>query len=142
MDYDINFFSEDVDFNIENPSQVMAWIFGIIKEYGQELGEINFIFCSDEYLLEINQRHLNHDTYTDIITFPLHENGLPIMADIFISIERVKENGSSHGASFIDELHRVMAHGVLHMLGEDDKDSDRKEDMRKAEDRVLALRSF
>lgn len=142
MEYSINFFSEDIDFDIENPSQVAAWIFSIIDHYGHELGEINYIFCSDEYLLEINQRHLDHDTYTDIITFPLHQDGMPIMSDIFISIDRIKENAVEHAVTFRDELHRVMAHGVLHMVGENDKDDASKKEMRAAEDRFLKMRSF
>jgi len=100
---------------------------------------LNFIFCTDEYLLELNRKYLNHDYYTDIITFPYRQHPRPLEADIFISIDRVKENALQGGIAFQDELLRVIIHGVLHLLGFDDHRPEDKARMRKMEDQCIQL---
>ncbi len=138
----IEFVSEDVDFTLPNQEPVAAWLSGIIQSHYFQLENLTYIFCSDEYLLEINQEYLDHDTYTDIITFNNADEPEVIESDIFISIDRVKENATNLNVPFLDELHRVMAHGVLHLLGYDDKDPELKQLMRTAEDNCLSLRKF
>ena len=128
----INFYTEDVDFQLGQAQKITAWIEKTIQEEGGQLSFINFIFCSDTYLHKINLEHLNHDTYTDIITFPYSETELE--SDIFISIDRVRENAASFEVSFEQELHRVMIHGVLHLLGQGDKSAAEKKEMRAKED--------
>ena len=135
----IHFFSEDIQFEISDPDTIRDWISSVAASYGQSIGEINFIFCSDEYLLQINQEHLNHDTYTDIITFPLSILGQELLSDIFISIDRVKENAIDRKLSFEEELHRVLIHGILHLCGLKDKSSEEASEMRNAEDKALAI---
>lgn len=103
------------------------------------VGSINFIFCSDIYLLQINQQYLNHDNYTDIITFDNSELQLEISGDIFISIERVYENSKKFSGSFLSELYRVMIHGILHLIGYKDKSNKDKDAMRRKEDYYLSL---
>lgn len=103
------------------------------------IGSINFIFCSDEYLFQLNQKYLKHDTYTDIITFDSSVEETEISGDIFISLERVKENSKQFSGSFVKELHRVMIHGILHLLGYKDKSPKDKEAMSGKEDYYLSL---
>lgn len=105
-----------------------------------DVEKVDYIFCSDNYLLEINKKYLQHDYYTDIITFPLSEN--PIEANVFISIDRVKENADLYKVTFEHELHRVMAHGILHLLGYNDSTHEEKQIMRQQEDSLLAQRNF
>ena len=122
-DTGIFFTCHDVDLDLADPDAWKAWIQEAIDEEGYELTRIDYIFCSDEFLLEVNRTHLDHDFYTDIITFPLNAN--PIVAEIYISVERVKENAQQFSKSFNDELHRVMIHGILHLCGyEDHEDLD------------------
>lgn len=135
----INYFNEDIDFSLSNPHVQSEWIESIITSYRFELEEINYIFCSDEYLLKINRDHLDHDYYTDIITFDNSESPELIEADIFISIDRVQENAKSQNTTFLDELNRVMIHGVLHLLGFGDKSEEEKRLMREKEDACLSL---
>jgi probable rRNA maturation factor len=135
----INFFNEDVDFRPTNPIKTKRWINGVINRAGAELNEINYIFCSDEYLLDINKEHLNHDYFTDIITFDNSEEGGVVEADIFISIDRVKENAKNENKAFEDEMRRVLIHGVLHLLGFEDSSEELKKKMREEEDKQLAL---
>jgi len=134
----LSFFSENVDFQINNTEPIQDWIEKLIESYQKILGEITYIFCSDDYLLKVNQKHLNHDTFTDIITFDYTNNGI-ISGDIFISIDRIKENSVEFKTSFEDELHRVMAHGVLHLIGFKDKTKGEQTLMTKAEDHALSL---
>lgn len=141
-DIPIEFVSEDITFSLTNPDQVKKWINQIIVKHGYTLESLTYIFCSDEYLHQINLEYLNHDTYTDIITFDNADDAGIIESDIFISIERVKENAEQVNATFIDELHRVMIHGVLHLLGFEDKTPELKEKMHQQEDASLALRNF
>ena len=103
------------------------------REEGKEIEAINFIFCSDEYLLELNQEHLDHNTFTDIITFELSPKGKPLVADIYISIERIRENSRLFKVSFKEELHRVIFHGVLHLCGYKDKKAVDQKRMREME---------
>ncbi len=140
----INYFFEDIP---EIPSllneQVSNWIAGVIQAHNIQIEEINYIYCSDKYLLEVNQQYLNHDYYTDIITFDNREQlENPMEADIFISIDRVRENAVDMKSTFTDELHRVMIHGVLHLLGQEDKTTSEKAEMRKREEASLSLRKF
>ena len=135
----IQFFSEDIAYELPQKQLVVEWIDQIIKDHQFILEELNYIFCSDEYLLNINIEHLNHDYYTDIITFDNSDEPKKIESDIFISIDRVNENCSKHRVSQENELHRVMIHGVLHLLGFKDKTEEEKKRMREKEDACLSL---
>ena len=140
---EIHFFSEDIEFELANSPEVSGWISAIVADHGKSIGEFSFVFCSDEYLLQVNRESLDHDYYTDIITFPLHVDGADeLLSDIFISIDRVKDNAESMEHTFVDELHRVIIHGVLHLLGYDDKSDALKSAMRMMEDKCLEARSW
>lgn len=117
----IHFFSEDISFTLKHKILVRKWLKSTIEAEGFKLKEMNFVFCSDNYLLSINQEYLKHDTFTDIITFDNSEKELTIVSDIFISIERVRENAHTFSVAEKDELLRVMVHGTLHLLGYNDK---------------------
>ena len=117
----IHFFTEDVSFNFKHKILVRKWLKNTIEAEGYKLKEMNFVFCSDNYLLTINQEYLKHDTLTDIITFDNSDKEFAIVGDIFISIERVRENARIFTVSEKDELLRVMVHGTLHLLGYADK---------------------
>lgn len=116
-----------------------AWLEKIAAGHHRSVEDIQYIFCDDDYLIEINRQYLNHDDYTDIITFPYSKKGEPIQSEIYISTERVKENAQKFGVSFHMELLRVMAHGLLHLIGYSDKDEDGALEMRKAEDECIGL---
>ena len=135
----LQFFYEDTSFELENTPVIEVWIKQIINNYGFDLVDLNYIFCSDNYLLEINREHLNHDYYTDIITFDHSEENKKVESDIFISVDRVKENADSLSISFHQELSRVMAHGLLHLFGYSDKTSEEKIIMREKEDACISL---
>jgi rRNA maturation RNase YbeY len=135
----ISFFSEDISFELPHQKVVKEWITEIICREGKTLGHLNYIFCSDAYLLRINQQYLEHDFFTDIITFDSSDTSDGIEGDIFISIDRVQENATNYGHSFLIELNRVIAHGVLHLIGYDDTTSDLKIQMRQKEDSYLSL---
>lgn len=135
----IHFFWEDVSSNLKQKIRLRNWITNTIKEENKRLGELTFIFCSDTYLLSINQEYLNHNTYTDIITFNNSEDDR-IIGDIFISLERVHENALRFKVSEEDELHRVMIHGTLHLLGYTDKGKDAKALMTNKENYYLLKR--
>jgi len=134
----INFHTEDTDYNLDNKRSIQKWITFVINDQEHSLGTINYILCSDEYLLAMNQKYLNHDTYTDVITFD-YSTPKVISGDIFISIERVHENARLFKKTLIDELSRVMVHGVLHLCGYKDKSLDESAEMRKMEDHYLAF---
>lgn len=140
MEGKIHYFQEDVDFKIPEPLKTRKWIKKVVELEKKEIIEINYIFCSDTYLHQINVDYLNHDTYTDIITFDNSETEGKIESDIFISIERVAENAKDLGTPFKDELQRVMIHGVLHLCGNDDLGVEAKKQMRLKEDTYLSLR--
>ena len=133
----INFYSEDIEFSLPNHSIVFDWINNAIVSEAKVLRHLNFIFCSDSYLHKINVEYLNHDTFTDVITFPYAE-GKTIEGDIFISIDRIKENAKAFDVSFEDELHRVIIHGTLHLLGYLDKTTEDKIQMTQKENEYLS----
>lgn len=136
----IRFFSEDIDFKPKNKQLLIRWLNGVITNSGKKAGTINYIFCPDAYLSDLNIKYLSHNTLTDIITFPADTiNPLKVAGDIYISIERVAENAILYNTTPDNELHRVMAHGILHLLGHNDKTNAEKEQMRQAEDTCLAL---
>ncbi len=136
----INFFNE-TDFKLDLKNNISSWIQFVIKNEKYVIGSVNYIFCDDEYLLKMNTKYLKHNTLTDIISFDYTENNI-ISGDIFISIERVKENAIDLGISFNDELNRVMVHGILHYCGFKDKNIQDKSQMRSKEDYYLSLRTF
>ena len=129
-------FNYETDFELTNPVEISNWIKEVIKREGFKLGEINYIFCDDEYLHKLNVEFLNHDTLTDIISFD-NTMGKLVSGDIFISIDRVKENAIIFNNSFLDELHRVIIHGVLHYLDYKDKNEAEKTVMRSKENFYL-----
>ncbi len=136
----IDFFSETV-FSLQNPNEIARWISKIINDQKREEGEISYIFCDDQYLHKLNLEFLNHDSLTDIISFD-NSLGDQINGDIFISIERVKENADTYKTNFEDELHRVIIHGILHYCGFNDKTKAEAALMRKKEDEALSQRVF
>jgi probable rRNA maturation factor len=137
----VRFFSEVPGFKLNNQRKTAEWIKKVLLMEEKTLSSINVIFCSDAYLSEINQQYLKHDTYTDIITFDLSLTQDAIEGEIYISIDRVKENAQAFGSDFDTELCRVIIHGVLHLSGYNDKTSREKSAMRKKEDASLSLRS-
>lgn len=141
MKPEVNFFKEDVQFRLIDKEAVSSWVAYCIKKHHKKPGTLNFIFCSDEFLYAMNIKYLNHKTLTDIITFDYSEKSI-ISGDIFISIDRVRENAKLLKNSIKDELHRVMIHGVLHLCGYSDKKAADKEKMTKAENKYLSLRTF
>jgi len=136
----VHFFYEDVDFHFKAIRNTKSWLREVIKAENKKLGALSYIFCSDAFLADVNLQYLNHTTLTDIITFDTSENVHLIEGEIYISIERVKENALKFKVSLDQELHRVMVHGVLHLLGYSDKTSQQKKIMRKKEDAYLSLR--
>ena len=135
----IHFFSEGIHYKLSHPRKITTWIKGCITNETKVAGAINFIFCNDSYLHKINLEYLNHDTLTDIITFD-NSDGSIIEGDIYISVDRVRENSMKYNVDFEDELQRVMIHGILHLIGYSDKTSALKKQMRKKEDAYLSLR--
>ena len=135
----ISFNSEDVVFNLKDKTRLKKWVVSVIEKQKRKAGNISFVFCSDAFLLEMNKEYLNHDTYTDIITFDYSKEtpNEAISGDIFISIDRVQENADKFSKTVEDELHRVIIHGVLHLLGYKDKTKAAKEEMTKQEDLCL-----
>ncbi len=133
-------FNYETDFLLENTKQLSQWISNTISEENCREGEINYIFCSDDYLLKLNVDFLDHDTLTDIISFD-YTVGKELHGDIYISVDRVKENASDFKVSFNDEMSRVMIHGVLHYCGYKDKSEDDKKEMRSKEDYYLSKRN-
>ncbi|NTW23811.1 MAG: rRNA maturation RNase YbeY [Lentimicrobium sp.] len=137
-DSGIAFFNENTGFKPRNIRIIRSWLFNAIIAEEKSPGDISYIFCDDSHLLEMNIKYLKHDTLTDIITFDYTE-GSVVSGDIFISIERVKENAKLYSKSFTDELNRVMVHGVLHLCGYKDKSPKDEALMRKKEDEYLSL---
>jgi probable rRNA maturation factor len=122
---------------LKDRNRLRKFIGKMVKKEGKQLAELQYIFCSDAYLLAINRQYLQHDFFTDIITFDLSENGQPINAEIYISVERVRDNAANYNSSFREELHRVIFHGVLHLCGYKDKKLNEAETMRQMEDKWL-----
>ena len=133
---EITFSSEEVSFKLKDEPAIGEWLKKVIGREEKQLRSLNFIFCSDEYLHRINVEYLQHDTYTDVITFHYAESPF-IEGDIFISIDRIKENAEKYKVPFLKELTRVMVHGVLHLCGYGDKTSDEKKKMREKENAAL-----
>jgi len=133
----IQFFSEDVPFRLKGKSKIRHWIHEVILNEKKNAGIINFIFCTDDYLLQLNETFLKHDTYTDIVTFPDTEDPAVIAGDIFISIPRVTENAAKFEQAVEQELYRVMVHGVLHLIGYKDTTKAERIQMTAKEDQYL-----
>ena len=136
----VEFFVQGISFKLPKPRKTRQWILETIKREKKQLEHLNYIFCSDAHLLSMNEQYLNHKTLTDIITFDNSERKGVIEGDIFISIETVMVNAEELDTNFDDELHRVIIHGVLHLIGYSDKSVPRKAQMRKKEDAYLSLR--
>lgn len=134
----IRFSSQNESFELPEASNVKKWIAEVVNRRGKSVGNISYLFCDDEYMLGVNRQYLDHDTYTDIITFDYVVADL-ISGDIFISVDRVVENAQQFGVEFERELHRVIIHGVLHLLGQGDKTDDDAHEMRRQEEEALAL---
>ncbi len=135
----VNFFYQDVKFSFSNRTVVKGFLKKLFLKEGHKLSELNVIFCADDALLEINRNFLQHDYYTDIITFPLSAGSDPIQAEIYISVDRVRDNAKQGGISFKEELLRVIFHGCLHLAGYGDKSSQQIKKMREQEDHYLRL---
>ena len=141
MSKTILFHNADTSYILKNKRIISSWITDTIKEEEKQLEEISYIFCTDDYLLKINQEHLDHDTYTDIITFDYTEDGI-ISSEIYISADRVRENAKNLGVAALDEMHRVIIHGVLHLCGYKDKSDLQSQEMRGKENYYLRKRDF
>ena len=133
----IHFFSHDIYPNLKNATNLKEFIESIFKKEMQKLDSINYIFCSDKAVLEINKKYLNHDFYTDVITFDLSPENKAKSAEVYISIDRIRDNAKQLGLSIKSELHRVLFHAALHLCGYNDKKKKDKELMRKKEDELL-----
>ena len=142
MTEQIRFFNDDIKYELRNKAAVRQWINKAIKKEGFVLRNLHYIYCSDKCLNQINRHYLRHNTLTDIITFDLSLSKKEIEAEIYVSIERVRENATTYHVTFRNELLRVMIHGVLHLCGYKDKAPADIKRMRKREDYYLSLRSF
>lgn len=134
----IRYFTQDTAFQYRHKRLTSKWLKTVAEAEGKQIGEVGVIFCSDPYLLDINRKYLGHDYYTDIITFDYCEGDL-LSGDLFISIDTVRDNAAFYGTTFENELHRVIVHGVLHLMGYDDHSDADTAAMRAAENRALAL---
>lgn len=136
----IEFFEEGVSYTLKQKNKIRKWIEQAISSEGFEsIGELNYIFCSDDYLLVLNKQYLSHDTYTDVVTFDTSVEENEIAGDIFISIERIRENAKLFGNKIEEELHRVMIHGILHLCGYEDETEYDKKKMTEREDYYLNI---
>ncbi len=133
----VNFQKADSALTLTSKTELKAFIETLFKKEKTPLATINYIFCTDKYLLSINQQFLNHDYYTDIITFGLHDKGTPVVAEVYISTDRVKENAATHGVTYSNEMLRVLFHGALHLCGYKDKSKADIITMRAKEDAYL-----
>jgi probable rRNA maturation factor len=134
----ISFQKQDIELVLKNKNKIRQWIVEAIKNEGKKIGDITYIFCSDEYLLGMNQQYLHHDDFTDVITFDYTEKDR-VSGDIFISVERILDNSTQLKTEIDDELHRVMIHGVLHLCGYKDKKPVERANMTKKENQYLGL---
>lgn len=139
---EITFFSEEIDFHLMDSEKIQNWIRHTVEQENQKIEAINYIFCTDEYLHKINVEYLSHDYYTDIITFDNSEEDGLIEGDIFISIERVEDNAHANSVLLLEELRRVIIHGVLHLIGYNDKTDSEQEVMTQKENAYLSLPQF
>jgi len=135
----ISYYSEGIDFTLKGKAFNNRWLKLVAESEIRRIGDISIIFCSDSYILDVNMKYLQHDYFTDIITFDYCE-GDRISGDLFISIDSVRENAIQYGAAFEEELNRVMVHGVLHLIGYDDHKKDDKKVMREKENYYLSFR--
>ena len=133
-------FSSQNNFSLDQSELAQKWIKEVANLHNKVIGEIDYVFCSDEFLLKINQEYLSHDTYTDIITFD-YSMADELAGEIYISTDRVSDNAEHYGVSMTEELHRVMIHGILHLSGYGDKSKEEKQNMRDLENKALAMRS-
>lgn len=141
----IRFHSQDIPFKLKKPRLVADWLLEVARKEKADFASLDFIFCSDQFLSTINRDFLQNDELTDIITFDYADSRKSreqIEGEVYISIERVKENASTYQTLFYEELHRVMVHGVLHLCGYADKTAAERAEMRKKEDACLSLRQF
>ena len=136
----IRYFTEDIKFEFKDKLSNNRWLRLVASSEVKKLGDINIIFCSDNYILDVNMEYLQHDYFTDIITFDYCEGNV-LNGDLFISVDSVRENASYYGTEFPDELKRVMVHGILHLIGYDDHSEDDIKVMRSKEDYYLSLRN-
>jgi len=134
----IFFHTVDISFSLESEKRTSNWLVRLVESQNKKVGELNYIFCSDDYLLKMNQEHLKHDYFTDIITFDYCEKGM-ISGDLFISIDRTNENAKTFRKTQMDELNRVIAHGLLHLLGFKDKTTEDIAEMRSMEEKALSM---
>ncbi len=135
----IRFSTLDVEIPPINPQRVKTWIGEVVEKYGKTIGELYYYFCSDEKLLEINRERLGHDFYTDIVTFPLTDCETVLSSEFCISVDRIKENSETFDRSYESELHRVIIHGVLHLICFDDLTDEEEKEMREKEEEVLKI---
>ena len=135
----VHFYYLERGFSLSDRTRLKRFIQGLFRRESRPLNELNYIFCSDDYLLRVNRQFLQHDYYTDILTFDLSERGRPTSAEIYISVDRVRENAKKLGISFKNELHRVIFHGALHLCGFRDKKEGEVRKMRELENRYLGL---
>jgi probable rRNA maturation factor len=135
----ISFHCDDVSFHWNNEPSLSAWLTSVCENENAELTDLSYVFCSDEKLLEINRQFLNHDYYTDVITFDLSDIDESIEGEIYISLDRIKDHAENLAISFEQELCRVMAHGLLHLIGYDDRTPESKTEMTEREDISLSL---
>lgn len=138
----IGFQSADIPFSLKQRKATRGWLVQVAAYHRFSVSDVQYIFCSDEFLLDINRSFLQHDYFTDIITFDLSEKKGDLCSEIYISIPRVKENARTYGVSFYQELHRVMAHGILHLCGFKDKTAKQEKEMREAENAALGMQNF
>lgn len=135
----INFFNEDIDFKLKGKNNFKAWLKKVAEKEGFKINDLNYIFCSDQYLHKINLEYLEHDTYTDIITFDNSEDEKTIEGDIFVSIERITDNSIILKTPLEEEIKRVIVHGLLHLCGHDDHSLEDKEEMRHLESDYILI---
>lgn len=135
----ISYFSDKIKFPQIKRRETTKWIRQVALEYGKKVGDVAYIFCNDEKILEVNKQYLNHDYYTDVITFDYSE-GNTISGDIFISLDTVRSNSEQQHTDYNQELHRVIIHGILHLCGINDKLPGEREIMQQAEDKALELK--
>ena len=135
----VSFHTHNIKFILKDKLYIKSFIARIFAEEGVEFKSVSYIFCHDEFLLKLNQEYLKHNTLTDILTFTLSNSPLPIISEIYISIDRVQENAIERKVPFENELHRVMIHGILHLCGYSDHTSEEKTEMRSKEDHYLSL---
>jgi len=135
----VRYFCEDIKFEFKNKQLNNRWLKMVAGSEVKKLGDVSIIFCSDNYILDVNMRYLQHDYFTDIITFDYCEGNV-LSGDLFISIDTVRENAAEYGAEFDEELHRVIVHGLLHLIGYDDRTPEEEKEIHRKEDYYLLIR--